>query len=230
MITGEPIPKLKDKGEIVFAGTINQDGILRITAKKIEKETISSQIIDLIEKTQFSKLPVQRIADRSVKYFIPTILTIDIISFIVSYFAFDSSLLFSLTTFISVLVVDCPCSIGLTTPTAVTIGIGRTNEYEILIKNGSILENAGNIDVVIFDKTGTIIEGKPEIEDIFIVDENESILKRNEVIKNTDGNWIVVEDTTGPGKCANAETKELNENSLNNTESKNNTEKKQLNL
>jgi P-type Cu+ transporter len=219
MITGEPIPKLKDKGENVFAGTINQDGILRIKAKKIGKETVLSQIIKLVEKAQSSKPPVQQIADKVVKYFIPTILTIAILSFVVWYFVFGSDLLFALTTLISVLVVACPCALGLATPTAVTVGIGKAAEYGILIKNGSTLENAGNIDVAVFDKTGTITEGQPKIEDIFIIDKNESILKRNEVIKNTDGHWIVVEDPAVPGKSVNVEVEELNKDSLENNKS-----------
>jgi len=211
MITGEPIPKLKIKDEDVFAGAINQDGILRIKAKKIGKETVLSQIIDLVEKAQSSKPPVQRIADKVVKYFIPTIITIAILSFIFWYFIFGSSLLFALTTLISVLVIACPCALGLATPTAVTVGIGRAAEYGILIKNGETLENSGNIDVAIFDKTGTITEGRPEIEDIFVVDETEAILKRNEVIENTGGEWIVVEDPSVPGKLINVKPEEIEE-------------------
>ncbi|MBZ9571082.1 heavy metal translocating P-type ATPase [Methanobrevibacter sp. TMH8] len=219
MITGEPIPKLKEKGEDVFAGTINQDGILRIKAKKIGKETVLSQIIDLVEKAQSSKPPVQKLADQVVKYFIPTILTIAILSFILWYFIFESTLLFALTTLISILVVACPCALGLATPTAVTVGIGRSAEYGILIKNGETLENAGSIDVAVFDKTGTITEGKPEIEDIFIIDGTESILKKNEVIENTGGDWIVVEDPSIPGKQVNVEKEELDENTFKNSQS-----------
>jgi len=192
MITGEPIPKLKTKGEDVFAGTINQDGILKITAKKIGKETVLSQIIDIVEKAQSSKASVQRIADKVVKYFIPTILLIAIFSFIIWYFIFDFGLLFALTTLISVLVVACPCALGLASPTAVTVGLGRAAEYGILIKDGETLENACDVEVSIFDKTGTITEGKPEIEDIFILDENEIILMQNEIIERTGGRWSVV--------------------------------------
>lgn len=218
MITGEPIPKRKVKGEDVFSGTINQDGVLRIKAKKIGKETVLSQIIDLVEKAQSSKPPVQRIADKVVKYFIPTILTIAILSFIVWYFIFESTLLFALTTLISVLVVACPCALGLATPTAVTVGIGRAAEYGILIKNGETLENSGNIDVAVFDKTGTITEGKPVIEDIFIVDETEAVLKRNEVIENTGGDWIVVDNPSIPGKRVKVNKEDLGEDLLKNPE------------
>ena len=230
MITGEPMPKLKEKEESVFAGTINQEGILKIKAKKIGKETVLSQIIELVEKAQSSKPNAQRIADKVVKYFIPTILTIAILSFILWYLIFDSTLLFALTTLISVLVVACPCALGLATPTAVTVGIGRAAEYGILIKNGETLENSGNVDVAIFDKTGTITEGKGEIEDIFIIDKTESVLKRNEVIENTGGEWIVVEDPSVPGKLVSMKQEEIEKNPLQETKTKEICEKEILKL
>ena len=166
MINGEPIPKVKKDGEEVFAGTINQDGVLHIRAKKIGKETVLSNIIRLVEKAQSSRPPVQKFANTIVTYFIPVILTIAIMVFAIWYFVLGASLLFSLTCLISILVVACPCALGLATPTAVTVGVGRAAEYGILIKNGDTLENAGQIDVAAFDKTGTITEGKPEVDDI----------------------------------------------------------------
>ena len=170
MINGEPIPKVKKDGEEVFAGTINQDGVLYIKAKKIGKETVLSNIIRLVEKAQSSRPPVQKFANTIVSYFIPVILTIAIVVFLIWYFVLGASLLFSLTCLISILVVACPCALGLTTPTAVTVGVGRAAEYGILIKNGDTLENAGQIDVAAFDKTGTITEGKPEVDDIIPYD------------------------------------------------------------
>ncbi|WP_407414609.1 heavy metal translocating P-type ATPase [Methanobrevibacter sp.] len=166
MINGEPIPKVKKDGEEVFAGTINQDGVLHIRAKKIGKETVLSNIIRLVEKAQSSRPPVQKFANTIVTYFIPVILTIAIVVFLIWYLVLGASLLFSLTCLISILVVACPCALGLATPTAVTVGVGRAAEFGILIKNGDILENAGQIDVAAFDKTGTITEGKPEVDDI----------------------------------------------------------------
>ncbi|MGX8694386.1 MAG: heavy metal translocating P-type ATPase [Methanobrevibacter sp.] len=166
MINGEPIPKVKKDGEEVFAGTINQDGILYIKAKKIGKETVLSNIIRLVEKAQSSRPPVQKFANTIVTYFIPVILTIAIAVFLIWYFVLGAPLLFSLTCLISILVVACPCALGLATPTAVTVGVGRAAEFGILIKNGDTLENAGQIDVAAFDKTGTITEGKPEVDDI----------------------------------------------------------------
>ena len=166
MINGEPIPKVKKDGEEVFAGTINQDGILHIKAQKIGKETVLSNIIRLVEKAQSSRPPVQKFANTIVSYFIPVILTIAIAVFLIWYFVLGATLLFSLTCLISILVVACPCALGLATPTAVTVGVGRAAEFGILIKNGDTLENAGQIDVAAFDKTGTITEGKPEVDDI----------------------------------------------------------------
>ncbi len=166
MINGEPIPKVKNDGEEVFAGTVNQDGILYVRAKKIGKETVLSNIIRMVEKAQSSRPPVQKFANTIVSYFIPVILTIAVAVFLIWYLVLGETLLFSLTCLISILVVACPCALGLATPTAVTVGIGRAAEFGILIKNGDTLENAGQIDIAAFDKTGTITEGKPEVDDI----------------------------------------------------------------
>ncbi len=187
MINGEPIPKAKMEGEEVFAGTINQDGVLQIKAKKIGSKTVLSNIIRLVKKAQSSRPPVQKIANTAVSYFIPTILTIAIVVFILWYFVFDSTLLFALTTLISILVVACPCALGLATPTAVTVGVGRAAEFGILIKNGDTLENAGKIDVAAFDKTGTITEGQPEIDDVisYGISENELVKLAASIEKNS---------------------------------------------
>ena len=178
MINGEPIPKVKKDGEDVFAGTINQDGVLHIRAQKIGKETVLSNIIRLVEKAQSSRPPVQKFANTIVSYFIPVILTIALVVFLIWYFVLGATLLFSLTCLISILVVACPCALGLATPTAVTVGVGRAAEFGILIKNGDTLENAGQIDVAAFDKTGTITEGKPEVDDIVALDISEEELIR----------------------------------------------------
>ena len=187
MINGEPIPKTKTRDSEVFAGTINQDGILQIEALKIGKETVLSNIIRLVEKAQSSRPPVQKIANTAVSYFIPVILTIAIVVFIIWYFIIRSTLLFALTTLISILVVACPCALGLATPTAVTVGIGRAAEFGILIKNGDTLENAGKIDVALFDKTGTITEGKPQVDDIITygISEEELLKVASGVEKNS---------------------------------------------
>lgn len=187
MINGEPIPKAKRDGEEVFAGTINQDGVLHIKAKKIGSKTVLSNIIRLVEKAQSSRPPVQKLVNTAVSYFIPTILTIAVVVFLLWYFVFDSTLLFALTTLISILVVACPCALGLATPTAVTVGVGRSAEFGILIKNGDTLENAGKIDVAAFDKTGTITEGQPEVDDVICygISENELVELAASVEKNS---------------------------------------------
>lgn len=167
MINGEPIPKSKKYKDKVFAGTVNQNGVLKIKATSIGEDTLLSQIINLVDRAQSSKPPVQRFADTVVRYFIPAILTIAIFSFIVWNFILGATLLFSVTIFISILVIACPCALGLASPTAVTVGLGRGAEFGILIKDGKTLEASGEVSVVIFDKTGTITEGKPQIEDVF---------------------------------------------------------------
>ncbi|MGZ4857221.1 MAG: heavy metal translocating P-type ATPase, partial [Methanobacteriaceae archaeon] len=166
MITGEPIPALKMAGSDVVGGTINQNGVLKFRADKIGRDTVLAQIIRLVEDAQGSKPPVQRIADRAVTFFIPIILIIAIVSFIFWYFLFGSNLLFSLTVLISILVVACPCALGLATPTAVTVGIGRGAELGILVKNGEALEISEKLTTILFDKTGTLTKGKPEVTDI----------------------------------------------------------------
>ncbi len=169
MITGEPIPPLKNKGSLVVGGTINTNSVLSVKATKVGRETVLAQIIQLVEDAQGSKPPVQRIADTAVTYFIPAVLGIALTAFIVWFFIFPvppDPLLFAMTALISVLVVACPCALGLATPTAVTVGLGRGAELSILIKNGDALEVAEKITTVVFDKTGTLTKGKPEVTDI----------------------------------------------------------------
>jgi Cu+-exporting ATPase len=177
-ITGEPIPVLKDTGKNVVGGTINKNGALKFKAVKIGKDTVLAQIIKLVESAQGSKPPVQRIADKAVTYFIPTVLTIAIVSFILWYVVFGSTLLFGLTVLISILVVACPCALGLATPTAVTVGIGRGAELGILVKNGEALEISEKLTTILFDKTGTLTKGKPEVTDIIGFEIEESELLR----------------------------------------------------
>jgi Cu+-exporting ATPase len=165
MITGEPVPPLRTKGSRVVGGTINQNSVLTVKATRVGRETVLAQIIRLVEDAQGSKPPVQRIADVAVTYFIPVVLAIAVISFVVWYYVLHATLLFALTTLISVLVVACPCALGLATPTAVTVGVGRGAELGILIRNGEALEVAEKVTIMIFDKTGTLTKGKPEVTD-----------------------------------------------------------------
>jgi len=166
MITGESLPVAKKKESLVIGGTLNTNSILKVRAMKIGKGTMLAQIIQFVEDAQGSKPPVQRIADTAVSYFIPTVLTIALFSFVFWYVVFGRSLLFSLSALISVLVIACPCALGLATPTAVTVGIGRGAELGVLIKNGDALENADHLTTIVFDKTGTLTKGKPEVTDM----------------------------------------------------------------
>jgi Cu+-exporting ATPase len=178
MITGEPIPALKENGDKVIGGTINKNGVIRFRAKKIGRDTMLSQIIRLVEEAQGSKPPIQRIADRAVNYFIPVVLAIAIFSFITWYLILGNTLLFALTSLISVLVIACPCALGLASPTAVTVGIGRGAELGVLIKNGEALEISEKLTTIIFDKTGTLTKGEPEVTDISSIGmEDKTLLK-----------------------------------------------------
>lgn len=169
MITGEPIPVLKKKGDNLVGGTLNKNSIIRFEARKIGKNTVLSRIIRLVEEAQGSRPPVQRIADRAVSYFIPVVLAIAILCFIFWYFISGETLLFALTTLITILVVACPCALGLATPTAVTVGIGRGAELGVLIKNGEALEISEKLTTIVFDKTGTLTQGKPDVTDIISI-------------------------------------------------------------
>lgn len=176
MITGESIPVSKKVGDLVIGGTINRNGILTIKAVRIGKDTVLAQIVKLVQEAQGSRPPIQRIADKAVAWFIPAVLTIAIFSFTVWYFFIESTLLFSLTTLIAVLVIACPCALGLASPTAVTVGIGRGAELGILIKNGEALEKISNAATIVFDKTGTLTKGAPDVTDILVFSETEDEL------------------------------------------------------
>ena len=166
MISGESLPVLKRKGMQVVGGTLNQNGVIRFRATRVGKETVLAQIIRLVEEAQGSRPPVQRIADRAVTWFIPVVLAIAIGSFLAWYLVLGNTLLFALTAFISVLVIACPCALGLATPTAVTVGIGRGAELGILIKRGEALETPEKLTAILFDKTGTLTRGRPEVTDL----------------------------------------------------------------
>jgi len=187
MVTGEPLAVMKNQGSNMIGGTMNTNSVLQIKATKIGKDTLLAQIIRLVEEAQGSRPPVQRIADTAVSYFIPVVLTIALGSFLVWYIVLGSTLLFSLTALISVLVVACPCALGLATPTAVTVGIGRGAELGILIKNGEALEVSEKISTIMFDKTGTLTKGKPEVTDIIGIDVEENVIleKAASVEKNS---------------------------------------------
>jgi Cu+-exporting ATPase len=174
MVTGEPVPIKRSPGDEVIGGTVNGKSVLTVKATGVGKDTLLSQIIRSVEEAQGSKPEIQRLADRVVTYFIPAVLTVAILTFVLWMFVFGESLLFSFTRLVSILVIACPCALGLATPTAVTVGIGRGAELGILVKNGEALQTSGNIDTIVMDKTGTITIGKPKVNDIIHhgIDEN----------------------------------------------------------
>ena len=170
MLTGEPVPVHKTAGARVTGGTLNTSGVLRVRAEKIGEETVLAQVVRLVKQAQGSRPPVQRVADGVVAYFIPVILALSIITFCAWYFLAGESLLFSFTAFVSILVIACPCALGLATPTAVTVGIGRAAELGILIRDGETLEKAAGTTDVLFDKTGTLTFGSPSVTQVFPLD------------------------------------------------------------
>ncbi len=167
MISGESIPVEKREGDSVIGSTINKNGSFEFVATRVGSETTLSQIIRLIEEAQGSKAPIQAFADKISAYFVPAVIGLAILTFIVWYFVFGATLSFALMAFTAVIVIACPCALGLATPTALMVGTGKGAENGILIKGGEPLEAACKVNAIVFDKTGTITKGKPEVTDIF---------------------------------------------------------------
>jgi Cu+-exporting ATPase len=169
MLTGESIPVEKNAGDKVIGASINKNGSIKFRATKVGSDTALAQIIKLVEDAQGSKAPIAQMADIVSGYFVPIVFGIATLSALGWYFS-GESLVFSLTIFIAVLVIACPCALGLATPTAIMVGTGKGAEYGVLIKGGEALETAHKINTIVFDKTGTITEGKPEVTDIVVTD------------------------------------------------------------
>lgn len=166
MISGEPIPVKKGKGDDVFAGTINQKGAFRFEATKVGNETLLAQIIKTVREAQGSKAPVQKLADKISSIFVPTVIIIALVTFAAwMILGGEHAFTHALIAAVSVLVIACPCALGLATPTAIMVGVGKGAENNILIKDARGLELAHKVDAIILDKTGTITEGKPEVVD-----------------------------------------------------------------
>ncbi len=167
MLTGESMPVSKKPDEDVFAGTINQSGSFIFKATRVGAETALARIIRLVEEAQGSKAPIQHLADKVASIFVPVVIGIAVLAFIIWYFAVPGHILSrAILNFVSVLIISCPCAMGLATPTAVMVGTGIGAENGILIKGGESLERAHHLDTVVFDKTGTITGGEPEVTDI----------------------------------------------------------------
>ena len=171
MISGESKPVKKEPGGEVIGATINKTGSFRFRATRVGKETALAQIIQLVQDAQGSKAPIQRLADVIAGYFVPIVISIAIATFIIWFnFGPEPVLTFSLLNFVAVMIIACPCALGLATPTAVMVGTGKGAENGVLIKGGESLETAHKIDTVVFDKTGTLTKGEPEVVDIFTLD------------------------------------------------------------
>jgi len=165
MLTGESIPVEKKAGDPVYAASINKNGMIQFKATKVGGDTALAQIIRLVEEAQGSKAPIAQMADVVSGYFVPIVFAIALIASL-AWFLSGESLVFSLTIFIAILVIACPCALGLATPTAIMVGTGKGAEYGILIKGGEALEMTHKVNTIVFDKTGTVTEGKPEVTDI----------------------------------------------------------------
>lgn len=201
MLSGEPVPVLKKEKEKVFAGTINQKGSFQFEAVKVGKETMLAQIIRMVQDAQGSKAPVQKLVDKIAGIFVPVVISIAIFTFILWYFlGGNNGVVQGLLAAVTVLVIACPCALGLATPTAIMVGVGKGAEKGILIKDAESLELAKKVQAIILDKTGTITEGKPEVTGITWLNNDDttknvllSIEKQSEhplaeaVVKNLEG-------------------------------------------
>lgn len=175
MLSGEPIPVCKSAGAKVYAGTINQKGSFRFRAEKVGADTMLSHIIHLVQEAQGSKAPVQQLVDKIAAVFVPVIMTIAVLTFIAWIVLAENGFTHGLLAAVTVLIIACPCALGLATPTAIMVGIGKGAENGILIKDAESLEMAKKIDTIVLDKTGTITEGKPVVTDIVWEAENADI-------------------------------------------------------
>ena len=165
-ITGESIPVDKSMGSEVIGATINQSGLLAVKATKVGQDTVLSQIITLVENARMGKAPMQRMVDQVAKYFVPAVIAIAVGAGLGWYFAGGAGLTYSLLAFVSVIIIACPCALGIATPAALMMGAGKGAENGILFKGGEYLEIARKVNTVVFDKTGTLTEGKPSVTDI----------------------------------------------------------------
>lgn len=175
MLSGEPVPVLKKEKDKVFAGTINQKGSFRFKAVKVGKETMLAHIIKMVQDAQGSKAPVQKLVDKIAGIFVPVVIGIAILTFILwMVLGGESGLVHGLLAAVTVLVIACPCALGLATPTAVMVGVGKGAEQGILIKDAESLELAKKVNAMVLDKTGTLTEGQPRVTDVYWLDDNDT--------------------------------------------------------
>jgi Cu2+-exporting ATPase/Cu+-exporting ATPase len=186
MITGESIPVDKKVGDLVVGATINKQGSFKFKATKVGSDTVLAQIIKMVEDAQGSKAPIQAMADKISSIFVPIVLVIAFLSLGVwllvgsNYLGFSQALSFGLISFVGILVIACPCALGLATPTAIIVGVGKGAQYGILIKNAESLEKLSKVTTIVFDKTGTITKGEPDVTDIIVLDKK---LNQNDILE-----------------------------------------------
>ena len=174
MITGEPIPEIKTTGDFVMGGTINGNGTFLMEAKKVGSDTLLSQMIEMVQEASRSRAPIQNLADEISKYFVPAVVIIAILTFIIwSVWGPTPALVYALVNAIAVLIIACPCALGLATPMSVMVGIGKAASNGVLFKNATALQQLSKIDTLVVDKTGTLTEGKPSVEKL--INTNEGI-------------------------------------------------------
>ncbi|MCK4943098.1 MAG: heavy metal translocating P-type ATPase, partial [Candidatus Aminicenantes bacterium] len=206
MITGESIPVKKEKGDEVIGATINKTGSFVFKATKVGRDTALAQIIKLIQEAQGSKAPIQRLADVISGYFVPVVIFIAASTFLIwIIFGPRPSLTYAMLNFVAVLIIACPCALGLATPTAVMVGTGKGAENGILIKGGESLETAHKLDTIVFDKTGTLTKGKPEVTDIIQING----FSENEILKYAASAEKVSEHPLGEAIISSAEQKKI---------------------
>jgi Cu+-exporting ATPase len=171
MLTGESVALKKRPGDLVYGGTLNKNGALTVVAEKVGQETMLARIIRMVQDAQGSKAPIANLADRISLYFVPTVMVFALLAGLSWYFIGHADFTFALRIFIAVLVIACPCAMGLATPTSIMVGTGRGAQLGVLVKNGEALEMAQKVTVIVFDKTGTLTHGRPSLTDIFPVSE-----------------------------------------------------------
>jgi len=212
MITGEPIPADKKAGDTVKAGTINGNKTFIMTAEKVGAETLLAQIIDMVNKASRSKAPVQKLADKISRYFVLIVVLIAILTFILwAISGPDPALAYALVNAIAVLIIACPCALGLATPMSVMVGIGKGAQSGILIKNAEALERMNETDIVVIDKTGTITEGKPSVEKVIPVDNHfsEKDILQKIISLNSNSEHPLAQATLRYGKEQNIEAESI---------------------
>ena len=183
MVTGESLPVIKNKGDNVIGATVNISGSFKFKATKVGKDTFLSQIIELVEDAQSSKAPIQKLADLIASYFVPIVIGIGFLTFILwLIFGESHSFTFAITRFVSVMVIACPCALGLATPTAIIVGTGKGAENGIFIKNAESLEIAYKLNTIVFDKTGTLAKGELVVTDIIMEDKCDTVKSEEELL------------------------------------------------